>query len=156
MEDNYIQIKHLIMRIYDRIADLQDVMLQFNQYNITINEIHILEKLKNNDGINVKTLAGMCNVTTATMTIQIKKLESNKYVIKEKDPNDLRGLIIRITDKGKKIVKTHEYFYIKLLKGILKTHKKEDIDLMYSMLSEIEGNLNSFILKQREKLQEKK
>lgn len=144
------------MRIYDRIADLQDVMLQFNQYNITINEIHILEKLKNNDGINVKTLAGMCNVTTATMTIQIKKLEMNKYITKEKDPNDLRGLFIHLTEKGQKIVKIHEYFYIKLLKGILKSHKKEDIELMYTMLSEIEGNLGSFISKQKEKLQELK
>lgn len=156
VENNYVDIKHLIMRIYDRISDLQDIMMQYNEYNITINEVHILEKLNRNDGTSVKNLARLCNVTNATMTVQIKKLESNGYVTKEKDPQDSRGVLIHMTTKGKKIVKVHEYFYVKLLKGILQSHDQEEIALMYSMLSEIEANLGEAIENRREDLRKKR
>lgn len=153
---DYVEIKQLIMRIYDRISDLQDIMMQYKEYNITINEVHILEKLNGNDGIKVKELAELCNVTNATMTVQLKKLEANDYVTKEKDPHDSRSVLIFITQKGRKIVKVHEYFYVKLLKGILKSHGQEEIELMYSMLSEIEQNLIAAIQTQRDDLKIKK
>lgn len=153
---DYVEIKQLIMRIYDRISDLQDIMMQYKEYNITINEVHILEKLNGNDGIKVKELAELCNVTNATMTVQLKKLEANDYVTKEKDPHDSRSVLIFITQKGRKIVKVHEYFYVKLLKGILKSHEEEEIELMYSMLSEIEQNLTAAIQTQRDDLKIKK
>lgn len=153
---DYVEIKQLIMRIYDRISDLQDIMMQYKEYNITINEVHILEKLNGNDGIKVKELAELCNVTNATMTVQLKKLEANDYVTKEKDLHDSRSVLIFITQKGRKIVKVHEYFYVKLLKGILKSHGQEEIELMYSMLSEIEQNLTAAIQTQRDDLKIKK
>ncbi len=153
---DYVEIKQLIMRIYDRISDLQDIMMQYKEYNITINEVHILEKLNGNDGIKVKELAELCNVTNATMTVQLKKLEANDYVTKEKDLHDSRSVLIFITQKGRKIVKVHEYFYVKLLKGILKSHEEEEIELMYSMLSEIEQNLTAAIQTQRDDLKIKK
>lgn len=55
-----------------------------------------------------------------SVTVAINKLVKKGYVKKEKSNTDGRVVYVRLTDKGLRIDKIHQYFHVKMVKDISK------------------------------------
>lgn len=66
----------------------------------------VAEKNGNTDGINPTALSHFQNVKKNTISSLLRGLEESGYVERNLDPNDKRVFLIRITDKGRKMMET--------------------------------------------------
>ncbi len=50
-------------------------------------------------------LANLMNVTTASITVSLKRMEKSGWIVKETDPQDMRYSVIRLTSKGEELAR---------------------------------------------------
>ena len=53
------------------------------------------------EACNMSELARQVRRTKSTVTTLVEKLERNGYVLRMPDPEDSRGVLVRLTDKGR-------------------------------------------------------
>jgi DNA-binding MarR family transcriptional regulator len=92
--------------------------------------MHLLETVgkNNNNGKTISDLAQAHNVTLPSMTIAVNKLVRKEYVVKEKSPHDGRVVYVRLTQKGLRIDRIHQYFHRRMVDEVAKemsAHEKE-------------------------------
>ena len=61
----------------------------------------ILVRLLACETCNMSELAKQVHRTKSTVTALVEKLERNGYVLRIPDPEDSRGVLVRLTDKGR-------------------------------------------------------
>ena len=61
----------------------------------------ILVRLLSCEACNMSELARQVRRTKSTVTTLVEKLERNGYVLRMPDPEDSRGVLVRLTDKGR-------------------------------------------------------
>ena len=66
----------------------------------------VAEKNGNTDGINPTALSHFQNVKKNTISSLLRGLEESGYIERNLDPNDKRIFLIRITEKGRKMMET--------------------------------------------------
>ena len=77
----------------------------------------MLWALRKNNGMAQKEIAKKLGITPPSMTVMIKKLEGEGYIVKKQDEKDQRMTRIFITEKGKEIAHHME--------SVLKTLEQE-------------------------------
>ena len=77
---------------------------QLSEYDLNLIQALCLERIYNNKNINQKDLAEDLYLTKGAITKAIKKLETNKYVIREKSDIDSRYNVLKLTEKGLNII----------------------------------------------------
>ena len=122
-----------IVRKYKPFLDKLD--LTYTQY-ITM---MILWEEKN---ISVKDIGNRLYLDSGTLTPLLKKLESKGYVIRNRDNNDERNVIISITDKGLDLKKDALNVPINVSKCINLDEKdaKELYRILYKIIEGIDNN----------------
>jgi len=125
------QLNEILIDTYNNILNVEEDLLKHStNIDLSINEMHLIESVgKNkNDGKTISDLARSLNITLPSVTIAINKLVKKNYVKKEKSNTDGRMVIVRLTDKGRRIDRIHQYFHNKMVKEISKemtNHEKE-------------------------------
>ena len=73
------------------------------------------------------------------MTVAINKLVKKGYVKKEKSNTDGRVVYVRLTDKGLRIDKIHQYFHVKMVKDISKEMTDEEKEVLIHGMEKLNG-----------------
>ncbi|MFX1456350.1 MAG: MarR family winged helix-turn-helix transcriptional regulator [Promethearchaeota archaeon] len=71
--------------------------------NLTPPQYSILTQLWESDGKQFKELASACCCSPSTITGIIDTMEKNELVYRDANPEDRRSLLVKLTEKGKKI-----------------------------------------------------
>jgi DNA-binding MarR family transcriptional regulator len=79
-------------------------------------EIHAVQAIANNPGINLTNLAKFFDVTKPTMSQKINKLIKLKLIRKQANPLNEKEIMFVLTDKGWEAHKIHERNHKKLFK----------------------------------------
>lgn len=79
-------------------------------------EIHTVVAIGENEGISVTKLAKMLNVSKPTLSERIQKLVTKGFVKKEKNPDDLKAVVLRLTPDGRTACHHHEMHHLKMYK----------------------------------------
>lgn len=69
-------------------------------FQITYSQYLLLLVLWEKDGQTMKQIGARLNLGTGTLTPMIKRLEKSGWIIKKKNPNDERKVLIYLTEKG--------------------------------------------------------
>ena len=126
------------------------VHLSRNRENIYLDKLGIypgqtrtLLHLRHNNGCNQKDIANAANVSSATMTKSIKRLQSQGLVKKVPDENDMRSFKIYMTEKCEKLldeaVDIHTKVYMDALEGFSDDERMQ----LESYLRRMEDNLEA-------------
>ena len=110
-------------------------------------EVHMINKIKQNEGIHVTGLANILNVTKGAVSQIIMKLEKKGLIQKEKDINNQSRLVLKLTDKGETAFRNHEMFHKKIdamVNEIIKDASKENAEFLKKVLVTLEGKLDHF------------
>ncbi|MCL6612050.1 MAG: MarR family transcriptional regulator [Peptococcaceae bacterium] len=76
---------------------------RYSDYGITVPQSFILFALMEQDGQNVKDLAGRLSLDSPAITGLLDRLEKEDLVERRNDPGDRRALKVFLTEKGKKL-----------------------------------------------------
>lgn len=71
---------------------------------LTISQFGVLESLYHIGPMNIKEIIKKSLSSSGNMTVVIRNLLKNNYITKEKDPEDGRAFIIKITTKGHNLI----------------------------------------------------
>lgn len=149
------QLNAILVDTFNNILKFEEELLKHSaNIDLSINEMHLVEYVgKNkNDGKTISDLAQILNITLPSVTIAINKLVKKGYVRKEKSSTDGRVVYVRLTDKGLRIDRIHQYFHEKMVKDISRemTHEEKEV-LIHGM-----EKLNGFFRKKLSRLSEAK
>ena len=67
---------------------------------VSTHQASILDHLDELDPLSMTDLAGHMGVTVATMSLAIDRLERRNYVRRDRDPQDRRRVLLRVTPAG--------------------------------------------------------
>ena len=90
------------------------------------------EKSGNNNSTNI---AGVLGITLGTLTSNINRLIKKGLVIREKLEGDKRTTVLKLTIKGKKVLKDYENEHLKIIRNALKNLSAKEIAVLVSLLN---------------------
>jgi DNA-binding MarR family transcriptional regulator len=76
---------------------------QLEPYGVSIPQMFVLTCLYDENGITLKEIGNRTLIDSSSMTVLVDKLENDKLVERQLDPEDRRAIRVYITDKGKAI-----------------------------------------------------
>ena len=76
---------------------------QLEPYGVSIPQLFVLTCLYDENGITLKEIGNRTLIDSSSMTVLVDKLENDKLVERQLDPEDRRAIRVYITDKGKAI-----------------------------------------------------
>ena len=98
--------------------------------------------LRKNNGMIQKEIAKKLGITPPSMTVMIKKLEGEGYIVKKQDEKDQRITRIFITEKGVEIAHHMESVLKELEKEAFANMSDEEIMLLRRLLLQMKENLS--------------
>ena len=110
-------------------------------------EIHMINKIKQNEGIHVTGLANILNVTKGAVSQVVMKLEKKGLIQKEKDINNQSKLVLKVTAKGEIAYSNHAKFHKKIdamVNEIVKDASEENITFFKDVMTTLEERLELF------------
>lgn len=117
---DYLKFNEFIVDIFNRILKIEQTALMAGlDENISITEVHIIDKIGEFGEIKMSMLASELSVTLATVAVACDKLENKGFIQKIKDTTDKRVVRISLTPKGFVVKKYHDKFHEEMSRAAL-------------------------------------
>lgn len=133
LHDEYPEASPLgieIMLQFSKVAAAMNVRREtmFHEYGLTSGRFHLLMLLKReaNHSLSPSELAKRTNVSRGTMTQFIDAIEKDGYAKRVVDPNDKRGMLVELTEKGDATLKKILPDYFSKMDKLTKILSEED------------------------------
>ncbi len=149
MQNDYVRLNEELSMAYELMNHIESNMSSDRKLNLSINEIHLIEKISSQGGRTIVNLAEDLKITKASVTVAVQKLERKGYVYKEKNENDLRSVYVYLTEQGKKMERVHKYFHLRMVRNMTETLTDDETTSLLSGLIKINAYLNSLDEKER-------
>ncbi|UWV47717.1 MarR family winged helix-turn-helix transcriptional regulator [Acetivibrio thermocellus] len=113
-----------------------------SQYNLTAAEEPFFMALQNREGITQEELTSIVCVDKAATARAVRSLEEKGYLLRIQDEKDKRQNRVYPTEKAKQIGQEVRTELMKFNKLLTRNIKEEDLDRLYSLLLQMEENMN--------------
>lgn len=144
------ELNELLVSTYREITRIEELVLRsLSKNTLSISELHMLDVV-GRDGCTVTDIAQNMGISMPSATIAVKKLEKKGYVTKEKDKDDARKVVIRLTIEGRKAEAAHRWFHRQMVNNVGKSIPPEDRDMLLHVIRE----MNEFFQKKAHELGE--
>lgn len=105
----------------------------------------ILMELSHSDRMTQYELAQRAHLTPPTVSVTLQKMEHDGYITRTPDENDLRQMLVALTDKGREAEQGNRARANALEQIILSGFTDEERETLTSLLSRMEDNLHSAV-----------
>ena len=106
-----------------------------DKYDLTYTQYIVLMVLFEYKDINVKTLGNKLYLDSGTLTPLLKKLETKNLIVRNRNKNDERNLIVSLTSKGEKLKESLKDIPNSV--GSCISLNKEEIKVLYKLLYKV-------------------
>ena len=79
--------------------------------DLALGELHVIETVNKNNNKPMTLIAKKEHVTVGALTTCVNRLVQKGYLLRTRDEMDQRVILLSITQKGKKVLKTHDKFH---------------------------------------------
>lgn len=107
-------------------------------------EVHLIEAVKEGDGLNVTQLAKKLGVTKGAISQVAQKMVQKKIIRKVKEADNDKEVILELTQLGMEVFNAHQYFHQEIYQEFIKTLSSEDILVFKGVLEKIEADLTKY------------
>lgn len=104
---------------------------------LTIQDIHTIEGIGNNEMATVSSVAKELKVTNGTLSVAITKLINKGYILKERSKTDKRIKNLKLSKKGQAVYDVHEQFHVKFVNTITKNVNSGDMEILLNCLEKL-------------------
>ena len=141
LERKTIEINHLLLDIFQNMTKYEEYSLQRGELKeLSITEIHTIECIGQHKTVSMSQVAAELGITQSTLTVAVDKLVKKNYVIRQRDENDRRVVMIKLENKGRLAYKMHERFHKLLVRRMTTELTQNEEDIVISSM----GKINSF------------
>ena len=133
----HTRLSESIIEFYEKLFSWETAVAKTS--GLTPQQNHTIEIVGNDGPTRMKPLAKKLSVTMGTLTVMIDRLEKTGYVFRTKDPEDGRGFIIILTDKGQTIHHEHHAYHLKLVEDIIHLLDPKEASQLMIILQKING-----------------
>lgn len=139
------QINELLVIVYNDIIDLEEKQLEAENFSdLSIKEIHTIDKIGMYKKKTATDVAKELSVTLGTLTTAIDKLVKKGYVERLRSEDDKRVVKLGLTKKGRLVYRAHESFHYKMINQVIEGMSDDEVSALTSGLK----NLHSFLIKE--------
>lgn len=132
-------INDVLTNLFQEILVLEEKGLTTGEFsNISVNDMHIIDKIGPGEGKNMSAIAKGHGVTVGSLTTSMNSLVKKEYVIRERSEQDRRVVTIRLSDKGLRAYEHHRAFHMKMTEQALANLKEEEIPKVTKVLIGLE------------------
>lgn len=130
-------INELLVEIFNHILNVEEEELRKTGVNLSMNEIHTLEAIKNSNDTTMSAIAKKMRITTGTLTTTINRLVGKNYVTRHIDQFDRRKVYLKLTDSSIEVLKTHDKFHHQMIDSLFKDLPIDEDELLLKSLENI-------------------
>ncbi len=132
-------INDVLENLFQEILELEEKGLITGEFsNITVNDMHIIDKIGPGEGKNMSTIAKEHGITVGSLTTAMNALVRKEYVIRERSEQDRRVVTIRLSEKGLRAYSHHKEFHMKMTERALAFIKTEERSKVVKVLVGLE------------------
>ena len=139
-----LRFGRLIRMYYSRIQS------QLAEVGLYRGQPPILMLLYKNDGMSQKEMARALNLSPATMTVTLKRMEKAGLVLREMDEHDQRILRVHLSEKGREMCETGESRIGVVTAELLEGFTLEEQQQLNEYLGRIARNMERVVEKEPE------
>lgn len=130
-------LNELLVYLFNYILYIEANNLKQKGVELSINEVHILERIEKASSNTMSHLARTLMVTSGTLTTNISRLEKKGYVERYRDENDRRIVRLRNTPKALEVLKIHDEFHEHMINKAIGDLGLEENEVLNTTLENI-------------------
>lgn len=136
MENNTQLLMSQVMHLY-----VQRSIQLLKKLNVHPGQGGMLWTLCHNDGVSQKELAKKLGITPPSITVMLRKLETEEMIFKKQDEKDQRITRIYITEKGRKAAEQMGEVLKQIESEVFANMSQEEILLLRRLFLQMKENL---------------
>lgn len=146
MEENYDCLKLENQLCFPMYACSKEIVRRYNPFleelNLTYTQYIVMMVLWEIQEINVKALGEKLYLDSGTLTPLLKKLESKNYITRQRNKDDERNLVVKITKIGMNLRKKAQNVPVEVSKCVcLEPKEAENLyKTLYKILNQFKEN----------------
>ncbi|HHU23531.1 MAG: MarR family transcriptional regulator [Bacilli bacterium] len=137
MKKSQALINELLVDVFNHILSIEEAELRKAGIKLSMNEVHILEAVKNVEYPTMTNIAKRLRITTGTLTTSIDRLVQKKYVVRANDENDRRKVLIQLTPSATDVLKAHDKFHSEMVEALFEDMKIDEDEVLVKSLESI-------------------
>ena len=142
--NEYEIINTFLVDIWGRINKIEERSLTTALgEDISVTEIHIIEKIGDDEPKRMSQVSRDLGVTMATLTVACDKLEYKELVNRERDNKDKRVVNVSLTPKGRAVYECHKKFHERMVSAALADFTPEETEILAQSLLKLQKFLLS-------------
>ena len=130
-------INELLVEVFNHILSIEEETLRKRGIKLSMNEIHILEAIKNEIEPTMSNLARRLRVTTGTLTTNIDRLVAKNFVTRYQEESDRRKVLVKLTEPAYDILKEHDLFHNEMIDSLFLDMNLDEDELLIKSLENI-------------------
>jgi DNA-binding MarR family transcriptional regulator len=154
MNDNIRTITELMLdfyRVVNKVNELEKKPYDFGiGEKLYPSEIHTIQAIGNNSGINVTALAQKLGITKGGVSQMISKLRKRGFIKKVRSMDNDKEVLLILTEKGQKAFSGHDKFHNDMYMDFVKYMKdisQEQIDMFKAILDKVDFYVDQYRVK---------
>jgi len=138
-----------LMSVFQRLRNIRLMDVNLQQVEITLPQMDLMMYIMHTggEGCRIQDIAEGMGLSAPTVSVAVKKLEDQGWLIKKPDPGDRRASIVTLSGKSIKIIKTvkdHQRMATELLLGGISIEEQQQlIELLDRVVSFAENQKNA-------------
>ena len=141
----YDDVKKLIENFQDLHKNMHYLLNEkTKQFDLSASQVRLLMIVKKHQNINQNSLAKKLNVTKATLSVRLQRLEKMGYLTKKHDIHDKRNYILNITDMGDTFINEGMEILQEKMLNLFKGVSKEQISQLNDVINIIKLNIEEY------------
>ena len=142
---NYDVLHDILVKLFQEVLEIESKALITSEFkDISVNDMHIIEAIGEKEPKNMSSVAKIMSVTVGTLTIAINSLVKKGYVHRERSEEDMRVVLISLTEKGRKANAHHMKFHDGMIQAVLKDLDEEQQKILVKSLLNLKAFFDSY------------
>ena len=138
-------INGFLVDVFNDVLRLEERSVRTGCGGLSLTELHVLEAVR---GVSetrgtMADVASALGVTGGTLTIAVKTLEQKGFVRRERDEEDRRRVLVRLTPKALPALQRHAEFHRALVTGATERLSDEELLAFTKALGSLRGFFDS-------------
>ena len=140
MNEAYKTLNDLLVKLFNNILNYEEKALITDEFkDITINDMHVIEKIGMGQKRNMSSIAKSLEVTVGTLTIAMNSLVKKGYVKRSRSAKDRRVVLVSLTDKGENAYNHHMAYHEQMINEIVERLNGEKLDVLVEALKSVQA-----------------
>ena len=117
---------------------------RFREKGLYFGQPPILKYLSENENATQKEIADYLHISAPSVATSLKRMEETRLVVRVENKDDARRNTVKLTKKGKELVKYADNLFLRVDDVAFKGFSEEELDMLAQFLERMNDNLKAF------------